>query len=109
MFIIQATEYSDKGEKFYNIETWMAWNFSNVFFVFECFDARNTLTSFSTSSYWKKKLLIIYNWALDGSIIEIGLEQASFFCFWPCKKPADYGPNNTKNSSLKCDFLMINY
>ncbi len=47
--------------------------------------------------------------------IEIGLEHPPFV-FWfifssfeHAKKPADYEPHNTKNSSLKCDFLILNY
>jgi hypothetical protein len=42
--------------------------------------------------------------------IEIGLEQAPFFpTFEHVKSLLIMGPNNTKNSSLKCDFLIINY
>jgi hypothetical protein len=42
--------------------------------------------------------------------IEIGLEQAPFvvfvyfFLIRTCKKPADYGPHNTKNSSKSVIF-----
>jgi hypothetical protein len=48
-------------------------------------------------------------------IIEIGLERAHFFVlvyFFPylnMQEPAVYGPNSTKDSSLKCDFLIFNY
>jgi hypothetical protein len=48
--------------------------------------------------------------------IEIGLEQAPFVyfilffsSFEHVKSLPIMGPNNTKNSSLKCDFLIINY
>jgi hypothetical protein len=48
--------------------------------------------------------------------IEIGLEQAPFVFlnkFYPpfehVKSLLIMGPNNTKNSSLKCDFHIINY
>ncbi len=44
--------------------------------------------------------------------IEIGLEQAPFIffsAFEHVKSLLIMGPNNTKNSSLKCDFLTINY
>jgi len=42
--------------------------------------------------------------------IEIGLEQAHFFsAFEHVKSLLIMGPNDTKNSSLKCDFLIINY
>jgi hypothetical protein len=39
--------------------------------------------------------------------IEIGLEQAPLFEH--VKSLLIMGPNNTKNSSLKCDFHIINY
>ncbi len=32
-----------------------------------------------------------------------------FSSFEHAKKPADYGPSKTKNSLLKCDFLIFNY
>ncbi len=42
--------------------------------------------------------------------IEIGLEQAPFFSsFEHVKSLLIMGPNNTKNSSLKCDCLIIVY
>jgi hypothetical protein len=47
--------------------------------------------------------------------IEIGLEQAPFVffkkisAFEHVKSLLIMGPNNTKNSSLKCDFHVINY
>jgi hypothetical protein len=46
--------------------------------------------------------------------IEIDLKHAPyvvlvFFLIWTCKKPADYGSSNIKNSSLKCDFLIFSY
>jgi hypothetical protein len=48
--------------------------------------------------------------------IEIGLEQAPFVffilffsSFEHVKSLLIMGPYNTKNSSLKCDFLIINY
>jgi hypothetical protein len=48
--------------------------------------------------------------------IEIGLEQAPFVFFILFSSSFEHvksllimGPNNTKNSSLKCDFLIINY
>jgi hypothetical protein len=41
-------------------------------------------------------------------IIEIGLEQAPTFAFEHVKSLL-MGPNNTKNSSLKCDILITNY
>jgi hypothetical protein len=48
--------------------------------------------------------------------IEIGLEQAPFVffnlffsAFEHAKSRLIRGPNNTKNSSLKCDFHIINY
>jgi hypothetical protein len=49
--------------------------------------------------------------------IEIGLEQAPFVAvfliffsaFEHVKSLLIMGPNNTKNSSLKCDFHIINY
>ncbi len=48
--------------------------------------------------------------------IEIGLEQAPFVVFvyfFPSfehvKSQLIMGPNNTKNSSFKCNFLIINY
>ncbi len=48
--------------------------------------------------------------------IEIGLEQAPFVflnlffaVFEHVKSMLIMGPNNTKNSSLKCDFHIINY
>jgi hypothetical protein len=48
--------------------------------------------------------------------IEIGLEHAPFVVlvyffssFEHAKNLVIMGPNNTKNSSLKCDFLIINY
>ncbi len=48
-----------------------------------------------------------------GESIEIGLEQALFFNFFSAfehvKSLLIMGPNNTKNSSLKCDFHIINY
>ncbi len=49
-----------------------------------------------------------------GPAIEMGLEQAPFiFLFFSAfehvKSLLIMGPNNTKNSSLKCDFLTINY
>ncbi len=53
---------------------------------------------------------------LLGETIEIGLEQAPFLYFILFFSPFEHvksllimGPNNTKNSSLKCDFLTINY
>jgi len=52
---------------------------------------------------------------LLGETIEIGLEQAPFlfFNFFSAFEHVNslliMGPNNTKNSSLKCDFLIINY
>jgi len=49
-------------------------------------------------------------------VIEIGLEQAPFVflnlfysAFEHVKSLLIMGPNNTKNSSLKCDFHTINY
>ncbi len=54
--------------------------------------------------------------ALVSNTIEIGLEHTPFVAlvyFFPCLKHAKnlviMGPHNTKNSSLKCDFLIINY
>ncbi len=51
-----------------------------------------------------------------GRNIEIGLEQAPFVflyiifsSFERVKSLLIMGFNNTKNSSLKCDFLMITY
>ncbi len=44
--------------------------------------------------------------------IEIGLEQVPFFlnsAFEHVKSLQIMGPNNTKNSSVKCDFHVINY
>ena len=42
--------------------------------------------------------------------IEIGLEQAPFFStFEHVKSLLIMGPNDIKNSSLKCDFHIINY
>ncbi len=48
--------------------------------------------------------------------IEIGLEQAPFVflklffsAFEHVKSLLIMGPNNTKNSSLKCEFHIINY
>jgi hypothetical protein len=47
--------------------------------------------------------------------IEIGLEQAPFVffnffsAFEHVKSLLIMGPNNTKNSSVKCDFHVINY
>ena len=46
--------------------------------------------------------------------IEIGLEHTPFVVlffssFEHAKNILIIGPNNTKNSSLKCDFLIINY
>jgi hypothetical protein len=53
---------------------------------------------------------------LLGADIEIGLEQAPFVFlnlffseFEHVKSLLIMGPNNTKNSSLKCDFHIINY
>jgi hypothetical protein len=50
------------------------------------------------------------------NIIEIGLEQAPFVffififsSFEHVKSLLIMGPNNTKSSSLKSDFLIINY
>ena len=43
------------------------------------------------------------------TVIEIGLGQAPFSSFEHVKSLLIMGPNNTKNSSLKCDFLIINY
>ncbi len=50
------------------------------------------------------------------TILEIGLEHAPFVVlvyFFPSFEHAKnllvMGPNNTKNSSLKCDFLIFNY
>jgi hypothetical protein len=50
-----------------------------------------------------------------GATIEIGLEQAPFVffnlffsAFEHVKSLLIMGPNNTKNSSLKCDFHIIN-
>ncbi len=51
-----------------------------------------------------------------GMTIEIGLEQAPFVffilffsSFEQVKSLLIMDPNDTKNSSLKCDFLKINY
>jgi hypothetical protein len=45
-----------------------------------------------------------------GCNIEIGLEHAPFFSsFDHAKNLLIMGPNNTKNSSFKCYFLIINY
>ncbi len=46
--------------------------------------------------------------------IEIGKEHAPFvvlvfFSFEHAKNLLIMGPNNTKNSSFKCDFLILNY
>jgi hypothetical protein len=64
-------------------------------------------------------LMILRNKILPAALvqsIEIGLEQAPFvfmFIFFSTfehvKSLLIMGPNNTKNSSLKCDFLKINY
>jgi hypothetical protein len=50
---------------------------------------------------------------LHARFIEIGLEQALFFdlffsAFEHVRSLLIMGPNNTKNSSLKCDFHIIN-
>ncbi len=51
-----------------------------------------------------------YGMIISISVIEIGLEQAPFFSsFEHVKSLLIMGPNKTKNSSLKCDFLIINY
>ncbi len=44
-------------------------------------------------------------------VIEIGLEHAPlvFSSFEHAKKLLIMGPNNTKNSSLKCDFLIFSF
>jgi hypothetical protein len=54
--------------------------------------------------------------SVAGRSIEIGLEQAPlvffnlfFSAFEHVKSLLIMGPNNTKNSSLKCDFHIINY
>ncbi len=53
---------------------------------------------------------------IQGGPIEIGLEQAPFVffliffsAFEHVKSLLIMGPNNTKNSSLKCDFHIIIY
>jgi hypothetical protein len=55
----------------------------------------------------KRKVLL-------GKGIEIGLEQAPFVLFFfssfeHVKSLQIMGPNNTKNPSLKGDFIIINY
>ncbi len=51
----------------------------------------------------------------SGLPLEIGLEHAHFvvlvyfFLIWTCKNLLIMGPNNTKNCSLECDFLIFNY
>jgi hypothetical protein len=54
--------------------------------------------------------------SIQEQTIEIGLEQAPFVyfilffsAFEHVKSLLIMGPNNTENSSLKCDFLIINY
>ncbi len=76
------------------------------------------LSSFSIKRYELQHLLILGHFELVRLLqepIEIGLEQAPFvFCFKffssfeHVKSLLIMGPNNTKNSSLKCDFLIIN-
>jgi hypothetical protein len=49
------------------------------------------------------------------NISEIGQEHARFvvlvyfFLHLNMQKTADYGPQYTKNTSLKCDLLIFNY
>jgi hypothetical protein len=49
-----------------------------------------------------------------GRTTEIGLEHAPFFVYFfysfeHAKNLLIKGPNKTKNSQLKCDFLIFNY
>jgi hypothetical protein len=64
-----------------------------------------------------QKAFLLLQWSTQClRIIEIGLEQAPFVffnlffsTFEHVKIQLIMGPNNTKNSSLKCDFHIINY
>ncbi len=88
----------------------------SVSLLFANFPGRFYLSPFhiNTQQIWCL-IIIDHNKLIEETTIEIGLEHAPFvvlvyfFLIWTCKKPADYGPQHTKNSSLKCDFLIINY
>jgi hypothetical protein len=70
-------------------------------------------------AYNSEVLLLIVKASDDhahGKTIEIGLEHACFVVlvyFFPHlnneNKQLIMGPNNTKNCSLNCDFLIFNY
>jgi hypothetical protein len=66
-------------------------------------------TNTAVLAQWQNTRLI--NPKLRVRVIEIGLERASFVfsSFEHAKNLLILGPNNTKNSSLKCDFLIFSF